>query len=82
MTNHSFASPARTQPMHTCSDVCAPDCKETVISVSERDLIKAQTGNVLIALGAMFSQSPVFRGHIDNTTANMLVSLGKKLKRK
>jgi hypothetical protein len=61
--------------------VCAPECEEAVVSAPERDLIKVQTGNVLITLGAMFAQSPLFRGHIDTNTADMLVSLGKKLKK-
>ena len=83
MTNRSFPSSDRTQPAHACCDVCAPDCgEETVISASERDLIKDGAGSVLVTLGAMFAKSPVFREHIDAATANMLVSLGKKLKRK
>lgn len=82
MTNRSFTQFAKSQPVHACCDVCAPNCEEADISASERDLIKRETGSVLIALGAMFSESPVFREHIDANTANLLVSLGKKLKRK
>ena len=81
MTNRSLPRSTQTQPVHACCDTCAPNHEDAVVSVSERDLVKRQTGSVLIALGAMFSGSPIFREHVDESTANMLVSLGRKLKK-
>ncbi len=81
MTHRSVPHSHRTQPVCACRDVCAPQYEEAQ-EMTEREIIKDSAGNVLIAFGAMFAGSPVFRAHIDRSTAEMLVSLGKKLKRK
>jgi hypothetical protein len=38
-----------------------------------------QIGALLIALGSVFSNSPLFNMHISQNTANLLVSIGMKL---
>ena len=51
------------------------------ITANEKSAIQNQTGNLLIAFGTIFANTPAFSEHIDDHTANMLVSIGKKLKR-
>jgi hypothetical protein len=47
-----------------------------------RDLFTYQTGQVLETLGKMFVNIPPFNDHIDQNTGRMLISIGKKLKKK
>ena len=81
MSNCSSSNSAKTQPTYACREDCSC-AEETTVGVSELELLQNQTGNVLVTLGALFAESPIFRNHIDKSTANMLVSLGRKLKRK
>jgi len=47
-----------------------------------RDLFTQETGQVLEAIGKMFINIPPFNDHIDQNTGRMLISIGKKLKKK
>lgn len=47
-----------------------------------RDLFTQETGQVLEAIGKMFINIPPFNDHIDQSTGRMLISIGKKLKKK
>lgn len=67
----TFICPGRTDTAQTGST-----------SSVTRDLFTEQTGEALIALGKMFVNVPPFNDHIDQNTGRMLISIGKKLKRK
>ncbi|MEW6405581.1 MAG: hypothetical protein AB1649_27625 [Chloroflexota bacterium] len=71
----------KNQQVYACSDA---DCTTQSDSVSPtpRDLFTEQTGQALIALGKLFVNVPPFNDHIDRSTGDMLISIGKKLKRK
>jgi hypothetical protein len=47
-----------------------------------RDLFTTHTGEALITLGKIFTSVPPFNDHIDRNTGQLLISIGKKLKRK
>ena len=47
-----------------------------------RDLFTRETGQVLETIGRMFVNIPPFNDHIDQNTGRMLISIGKKLKKK
>jgi len=69
------------QKVYACTD--KSDAAQAVsASSSTRDLFTEQTGQALIALGKMFVNVPPFNDHIDQNTGRMLISIGKKLKRK
>ena len=60
-------------------------CADTISAISPsttRDLFTAQTGEALITIGKMFTSVPPFNDHIDRKTGQLLISIGKKLKRK
>ena len=43
------------------------------------DQLMYQIGSLLIALGKIFSSAPLFRLHINSNTAQLLISIGRKL---
>lgn len=47
-----------------------------------RELFTHETGQVLETLGKMFVNIPPFNDHIDRNTGQLLISIGKKLKKK
>ena len=47
-----------------------------------RDLFTHETGQILETIGKMFVNIPPFNDHIDRNTGQMLISIGKKLKKK
>lgn len=47
-----------------------------------RDLFTQETGQILEAIGKMFMNIPPFNDHIDQNTGRMLISIGKKLKKR
>jgi hypothetical protein len=67
------------QRVYICTD--RTDATESA-STSTRDLFTEQTGQALIALGKMFVNVPPFNAHIDSNTGEMLISIGKKLKKR
>lgn len=52
------------------------------IPLPARDLLTRQTGQILLELGNMLSNVPQFNENIDKSTADLLISLGNKLRRK
>lgn len=54
----------------------------TVQPANARDIFTRQTGQVLETLGRMFVNIPPFNDHIDQNTGQLLISIGKKLKKK
>ncbi|HSL46208.1 MAG TPA: hypothetical protein VK897_22425 [Anaerolineales bacterium] len=44
------------------------------------DLFTRQTGQVLLELGSMFLYIPPFNEHVDRKTADLLISIGNKLR--
>ena len=70
------------QKVYACTDAaCASDI-EADSPAAVRDLFTAQTGQALITIGKMFVNVPPFNDHIDHNTGQMLISIGRKLKRK
>jgi len=65
--------------------VCA--CADTTCEVqvltasSERDLFTRQIGQALLTLGKVFVSVHPFNDHIDRNTGELLISIGKKLKK-
>lgn len=55
---------------------------QTAIPVPARDLLTRQTGQILVELGNMLSNVPQFNENMDKSTADLLISLGNKLRRK
>ncbi len=47
---------------------------------STRNLFTHETGQVLVTLGTVFKFIPPFNDHIDQSTGQMLIAIGKKLK--
>jgi hypothetical protein len=47
-----------------------------------RELFTYETGQVLETIGKMFVNIPPFNDHIDQSTGQLLISIGKKLKKK
>ncbi|MBI5964324.1 MAG: hypothetical protein HY863_12675 [Chloroflexi bacterium] len=47
-----------------------------------RGLFTRETGQILETIGRMFVNIPPFNDHIDQNTGRMLISIGKKLKKK
>ncbi len=47
---------------------------------STRSLFTHETGQALVTLGTVFKFIPPFNDHIDKSTGQMLISIGKKLK--
>lgn len=45
-----------------------------------RDLFTYQTGQVLFEIGTLFINIPPFNEHVDRNTANLLISIGNKLR--
>ena len=68
------------QRVYICTD--QTDAAQTVPASSPRDLFTEQTGQALIAIGKMFVNVPPFNDHIDSSTGEMLISIGKKLKKR
>lgn len=52
------------------------------IPLPARDLLTRQTGQILLELGNLLSNVPQFNENTDKSTANLLISLGNKLRRK
>ncbi len=50
------------------------------IQISRRNLMAHHIGQVLISLGAVFMYLPPFNNHIDQSTGQLLISLGRKLR--
>ena len=46
-----------------------------------RELFTHETGQILETIGKMFVNIPPFNDHIDRNTGQMLISIGKKLKK-
>jgi len=53
---------------------------EAVNPSDARELFTNETGQVLLALGTMFLYIPPFNEHVDRKTADLLISIGNKLK--
>lgn len=51
----------------------------STIHVSRRNLFARHIGQVLVSLGAVFMYLPPFNDHIDQSTGQLLISLGRKL---
>jgi len=49
------------------------------IDISRRNLFARHIGQVLVSLGAVFMYLPPFNDHIDQSTGQLLISLGRKL---
>ena len=47
---------------------------------STRSLFTYETGQVLVTLGTVFKFIPPFNDHIDESTGQMLITIGRKLK--
>lgn len=47
--------------------------------ISRRNLFARHIGQVLVSLGAVFMYLPPFNDHIDQSTGQLLISLGRKL---
>ena len=56
------------------------DALHSTIHVSRRNLLAHQIGQVLVSLGAVFIFLPPFNDHIDQSTGQLLISLGRKLR--
>lgn len=69
------------QRVYACVDVTCTSDTQAVCPSSARDIFTQETGNALIALGKMFTSVPPFNDHIDPNTGQMLISIGKKLKK-
>ncbi len=52
------------------------------VQPSARELFTYETGQVLEVIGKMFVNIPPFNDHIDQNTGRLLISIGKKLKKK
>jgi len=65
----------------SCSDTHATSCDDFAVSTSERNLVTHQTGSLLVTLGKMFITLPAFNNHIDNSTGELLINIGRKLKK-
>lgn len=70
------------------SNCCEMEAREmnldarTSIPVPARDLLTRQTGQILVELGNMLANVPEFNENTDKSTADLLISLGNKLRRK
>jgi hypothetical protein len=73
MSNHDLIEK---QSVYACVE------SMSAASPSPRDLFTAQTGEALITLGKIFTSVPPFNDHIDPSTGQLLISLGKKLKKR
>ncbi|MBK8428692.1 MAG: hypothetical protein IPL27_23310 [Lewinellaceae bacterium] len=47
---------------------------------STRSLFTHETGQVLVTIGTVFKFIPPFNDHIDESTGQMLIAIGRKLK--
>jgi len=66
-----------------CSAAREGSCDTMDVEPSNmRELFTFETGLVLETIGKMFVNIPPFNDHIDPNTGQMLISIGKKLKRK
>ena len=65
----------------SCSDEHATSYADSSISTSERNFVTHQTGSLLVTLGKMFITLPAFNNHIDNSTGELLIDIGRKLKK-
>ena len=70
------------QRVYACTDSGCSSSVQASVSPSARDLFTRQTGQLLTEIGSMFVNVPPFNDHIDRNTANLLISLGKKLQSK
>lgn len=66
----------REQEAYACADATRGPAGEFA---SGQERFTRQTGQTLIALGHIFVNVPAFNGHIDQSTGEMLISLGRKL---
>jgi hypothetical protein len=70
------------------SNCCQLEVNEMVmdarpsIPLPARDLLTRQTGQILLELGNMLANVPEFNENTDKSTADLLISLGNKLRRK
>ena len=51
----------------------------STIHISRRNLFAHHIGQVLVSLGAVFMYLPPFNDHIDRSTGQLLISIGRKL---
>ena len=65
----------------SCSDAHAAPYADSTVSTSERNFVTHQTGRLLVTLGKMFITLPAFNSHIDNSTGELLINIGRKLKK-
>jgi hypothetical protein len=70
------------------SSCCQLEVNEMVVDARSsiplpaRDLLTRQTGQILVELGNMLANVPEFSENMDKGTAELLISLGNKLRRK
>ena len=65
-------------PEHICT--CGYLTRPAKIHLHQNsDQLTYQIGSLLIALGKMFGSVPLFRVHIQACTAQLLISIGRKL---
>ena len=65
----------------SCARENASSRADSAMPVSGRDLVTQQTGNLLVTLGKMFITLPAFSNHIDSETGELLINIGRKLKK-
>lgn len=65
----------------SCPDENSVSSVDSVISTSQRNLVTQQTGSLLVTLGKMFITLPAFNNHIDSDTGELLIDIGRKLKK-
>jgi len=65
----------------SCSDEHTASYVDSTVSTSERNFVTHQTGRLLVTLGKMFITLPAFNNHIDNSTGELLINIGRKLKK-
>jgi len=82
MSNNVRSTLIEKQKVYACTDSGSASSVQAPISSSARDLFTRQTGQILTEIGSMFVNVPPFNDHIDRNTANLLISLGRKLQSK
>lgn len=78
MSNNLPMNLIRGQKAYACTEENCGYAQEPAPSTG-RDLIARQTGQLLVTLGHMFVNVPAFSNHIDQSTGELLISLGGKL---
>jgi len=64
-----------------CMDSSETMDAQTSAPSNVRKLFTRETGQVLETIGKMFVNIPPFNDHIDRNTGQLLISIGKKLKK-